>query len=513
MESEAIKTPAYTPLLTDEQEISRRVYAEGELLSACPMLEIDFVAAGSGIHRIFGQSFPCAEGDIYIVQEHIPHGFFSTESQVPLTVRRLRLRIADWLSGDAAKPESDGYCFGLFPDGAPMAYAMLTQQSRLEINQYADSIMKELHEQRYGWFEKIGALLTLLLVTVSRYVQSAVRDELNISAKERGVVQSVIRTVDDHFDENDLTLEKLAASLYMSTSGLSRLFNQYMGQSFSDYIRSYRMEQVCRLLKETGEPINTVVQKCGIRDIPNFYRTFQQYTGMTPSRYRHYWESQPASDQVLDVLEVLSQKIQAGKNRDVSQLIAQALEQGKTPEDIMNKGLVAGMYVVGSRFKNNEIFVPEVLLAARAMNTGLQLLQPYLVNENVRPLGKAVICTVKGDMHDIGKNLVKIMLEGHGFSCLDLGVDVSPERVAAVVKEQQPDLVCLSALLTTTLPALKDIIDLLSAEGVRDSVAVMVGGAPVTPEYAAEIGADFYTVDAAQAAEKAVGYMRQKENP
>lgn len=166
-------------------------------------------------------------------------------------------------------------------------------------------------------------------------------------------------------------------------------------------------------------------------------------------------------------------------------------------------GLVAGMNVVGEKFRNNEVFVPEVLVAARAMNAGLKVLKPSLQVEGVEPLGKAVICTVKGDMHDIGKNLVKMMIEGQGIECIDLGVDVEPQKVVDAVIESGAKVVCLSALLTTTMMGQKDVIDALKAANIRDKVKVMVGGAPVTQQFADEIGADCYTLDAASAAQAA----------
>ena len=159
------------------------------------------------------------------------------------------------------------------------------------------------------------------------------------------------------------------------------------------------------------------------------------------------------------------------------------------------------------KFKNNEIFVPEVLIAARAMNAALAILKPALADSGVEPIGTAVICTVKGDLHDIGKNLVKMMIEGTGIKVVDLGVDCTAEKVVEAVKENDADIVCLSALLTTTMMYQKDIIDALKAAGLRDKVKVMIGGAPVTQAFADEIGADAYTPDAASAAEKARSYF------
>ena len=205
----------------------------------------------------------------------------------------------------------------------------------------------------------------------------------------------------------------------------------------------------------------------------------------------------------MSVIDSIFEKLQKGKAKEVSALVEQALNEGVKAEEILKDGLVAGMNVVGEKFRNNEVFVPEVLVAARAMNAGLKVLKPSLQVEGVEPLGKAVICTVKGDMHDIGKNLVKMMIEGQGIECIDLGVDVEPQKVVDAVIESGAKVVCLSALLTTTMMGQKDVIDALKAANIRDKVKVMVGGAPVTQQFADEIGADCYTLDAASAAQAA----------
>ena len=205
----------------------------------------------------------------------------------------------------------------------------------------------------------------------------------------------------------------------------------------------------------------------------------------------------------MTIIEEISQAIQNGKMKLIKELVPQAIEQGCTAQDILNNGLLHGMNIVGDRFTRNEAFVPEVLVAARAMNAGLKILKPALSSEGVEPIGKAVICTVKGDMHDIGKNLVKMMIEGQGIECIDLGVDVDPAVIVAAVKENNAQLVCLSALLTTTMMGQRDVVEALKAEGIRENVRVMVGGAPITQEFADEIGADCYTLDAASAAKEA----------
>lgn len=202
-------------------------------------------------------------------------------------------------------------------------------------------------------------------------------------------------------------------------------------------------------------------------------------------------------------LQVLADAVISGNRDEALQLTQSALDEGVSPADIVNDGLIAGMAVVGAKFKANEFYVPEVLIAARAMHSGMDLVKPLLAETGVQPKGTVAIGTVKGDLHDIGKNLVAMMLEGGGYEVIDLDVDVTPEVFVEVVNERQPQIIALSALLTTTMPAMKDTIEALAAAGVRDQVKVMIGGAPVTQEYADEIGADGYAPDAASAVDLA----------
>lgn len=210
----------------------------------------------------------------------------------------------------------------------------------------------------------------------------------------------------------------------------------------------------------------------------------------------------------MSVVIEISEFVQKGRAKNVKELVNQALESGVSAKEILNDGLIAGMMAIGEKFKKNEVYVPEVLIAARAMNQGVTILKPYLTQEGVEPVGKAVICTVKGDLHDIGKNLVKMMLEGVGIECVDLGVDVSAEQVVEAVKENEVQIVALSSLLTTTMEYHKDVIDALAQAGVRDNVKVMVGGAPVSEEFAVQVGADAYTDDAATAADVALSFFK-----
>ena len=201
-------------------------------------------------------------------------------------------------------------------------------------------------------------------------------------------------------------------------------------------------------------------------------------------------------------MNALAEAIIAGKAPVAVNIVTEALAEGIAPATILNDGLVAGMNVVGAKFKANEFYVPEVLIAARAMQKSMEILKPKLTEGGVESKGTIAIGTVKGDLHDIGKNLVAMMLEGSGFEIMDLGVDVKPEEfVDAVNKGAQ--IICLSALLTTTMPSMKDTIDALKEAGIRDKVKVMIGGAPVTQNYCDEITADGYSADAASAVDKA----------
>ena len=202
-------------------------------------------------------------------------------------------------------------------------------------------------------------------------------------------------------------------------------------------------------------------------------------------------------------LQALADNIIKGKKNPAVELTKQAIDEGVNPQAIINDGLIAGMAVVGAKFKANEFYVPEVLIAARAMKECMALLKPLLADAGVKPVGTVIIGTVKGDLHDIGKNLVAMMLQGNGFEVVDLGVDIPAEKYIEAAKENKANLIALSALLTTTMPAMQQTITALEASGIRSDFKVMIGGAPVTQKFADEIGADGYAADAASAVDLA----------
>lgn len=208
-------------------------------------------------------------------------------------------------------------------------------------------------------------------------------------------------------------------------------------------------------------------------------------------------------------MSLISGKLQAGRAKEVVALVQQALEEGVSAQKILEDGLMAGMAVVGVRFKNGEAFVPEVLVAARAMNKGAALLKPHLAQDGSGATGRVCLGTVQGDYHDVGKNLVKMMLESKGLEVIDLGTDVPPDMFVKTAQEQDCSVICCSALLTTTMEVMRDVVSAATAAGIRDRVKIMIGGAPVTEAFCGEIGADFYSPDATRCADIAAEICRE----
>ena len=205
-------------------------------------------------------------------------------------------------------------------------------------------------------------------------------------------------------------------------------------------------------------------------------------------------------------LQEISLQLQAGKAKIVKTLVQQAIAEGYPAQQILEEGLLSGMNIIGVKFKNNEVFVPEVLVSARAMNQGAALLKPLLAQDGVKASGRVCIGTVQGDLHDIGKNLVKMMMEAKGLEVIDLGTDVAPDTFISTAIENDCQIICCSALLTTTMGVMGDVVKAAEVAGIRDKVKIMVGGAPITAEFCRQIGADAYTPDATSAAEKAVEF-------
>ena len=210
-----------------------------------------------------------------------------------------------------------------------------------------------------------------------------------------------------------------------------------------------------------------------------------------------------------ETLNEISEWLQKGRAPKVKAAVTKALEEGIPASEILEDGLLAGMDIIGQKFKNNEVFVPEVLVAARAMNRGVEILRPYLVEDGVETKGTVILGTVKGDMHDIGKNLVRMMMEGKGLEVIDIGVDVPTESFLDAAREHNAKLICCSALLTTTMGEMKNVVDAVKASEMNGKVKIMIGGAPITQTFCEQIGADCYTPDAASAAEAALKFCEE----
>lgn len=482
-------------------------------------IEVSMVVAGNGIHRVLNSDIPCRSGDIYITPPDIPHGYFLSDTRESLTVRQLRFDVGDWFDGDIVSVSSPRFCYGIFSESSVTAYAMLNMQTREEIDTIFNAVEREMSEKRNEWRDAVRAYLTQLLIIVGRYINCTIKNISSVSSKEWNMVLSAIKLIKEHFDDCGLTLEYIADTLFISKSHLSRIFKNLTGELFSEYLRDVRLENACRLLRNTNMTVEEIVKSCGLRDVASFYRAFGERMNMTPHAYRQTVnlsdenmseenKEKTKGERIMSILNEISTNLQQGKAKIVKELVAQAIDAGSNPEQILNEGLLAGMSIIGEKFKNNEVYVPEVLVAARAMNMGMQVLKPYLLQNGVKATGKVCIGTVQGDLHDIGKNLVRMMMEGKGLEVVDLGTDVAPETFIQAAIEQNCQVICCSALLTTTMGVMEDVVKAAEAAGIRDKVKIMIGGAPVTDEYCNKIGADCYTSDAASAADAAVALCK-----
>ena len=213
----------------------------------------------------------------------------------------------------------------------------------------------------------------------------------------------------------------------------------------------------------------------------------------------------------MEILEHIAKSLMAGDDQKITEQVAQAIEEGVPTTRILDDGLIAGMNVVGVRFRDHDMFLPEVLLSARAMTAGVTLLKPLMIAEEIPSRGKVVLGSVQGDLHDIGKNLVGIMLEGAGFEVVDLGIDVPPEKFIDAAIAEGAGVIGLSSLLTTTMDIMKGVMNLVGERGLSDKVQVIVGGAPLSEEFAQSIGAQGYAYDAANAVEKVIELVKEEE--
>ena len=477
-------------------------------VSVYELPEFTVILEGNGFHRVMDHWIPCKAGDVFITRPDVPHGFFTAEAGTVLQMQRLWFDPSDWFSEEMADPAHPQYCCGVFSDSMRIACATLTEKVKVDVLGAMDAVILETREKRDRWHEAVSAHLTLLLIMVGRYMGDAIKSDTVTRTWQWGLVSEVIRRIDEDMSDPDLTLQTIADGLCVSQSYLSRLFRQFTGQSFSEYLRSARLEQACRLLRETDRTVEQIIAHCGMRDIPSFYRSFRNHTGITPSRYRTDFGQKNQGGTIMVIMSEISEQLQNGKWKLVKELVQKALDEGAPAQQILNEGLLAGMQVIGEQFKNNEVYIPEVMVAARAMNVGVQVLKPHLSGDQMESAGRVCIGTVQGDLHDIGKNLVKMMMEGKGLEVVDLGTDVPPETFVQTAIEQNCQIICCSSLLTTTMGIMEAVVKEAEKAGIRDKVKIMIGGAPVNEVFCRKIGADVYTQDAASAADAAVELCR-----
>lgn len=474
-------------------------------------VEISIVIKGCGIHRLLNEDTPCTVGDMYIIHNSVHHSFFATEAGDKPTVCTVLFNAKSWFDGEWADSNSPHFCCGVFRDKIPVSYAMLTDDAVKRFMEIYNSIAQEQKHRDMEWQIAVKSYLALMLVLISRYINMA-KTITHQHPKEWVIASAAINEIETHYADSSMTLESIASSLFISKSHLSKLFQKVTGESFLDYVRRVRISRACGLLINTDLTNEEITGKCGLKDLPSFYKLFKAQTGMTPYQYRtgkSPVNCEKEEEKEMSILEDISQNLQKGKVTLVKELVQQAVDDGIPAEDILNDALLKGMSIIGERFKNNEVYVPEVLVAARAMNTGAQLLKPLLSEAGAQTKGKVCIGTVKGDLHDIGKNLVKMMMEGKGLEVIDLGVDVPPEKFISTAVEENCKIICCSALLTTTMPVMQEVVEKAAAAGIRDKIKIMIGGAPVTQAYCDTIGADCYTADAASAADAAVAICSQ----
>ncbi len=480
-------------------------------------IEIGIVTEGSGVHCVDGKNIPCKTGDIYIVPPSVPHRYFAAEQGAGVTVRKLIFYVDDWFRGEAALPKSRRYCYGVFEDGATVAYAMLNSRMNEKISFIMDSVENELSDKEEDRKTLIYTYLVQLFSFVARYINRSVKNT-HRQSKDFESASAAMKIIEEEFTDNSLSLETISARIFVSPSNLSRVFKAHCGQLFSEYLRDVRLNYAAALIRETDMRVERIVTECGFKDVSAFYRNFREAFGMTPQIYKQI-EKNKTEKQIniytgketrkMEILREISENVQNGKAKIVKELVQKAIDDGANVEEILNEGLLSGMSVIGDKFKNNEIYVPEVLVAARAMSMGAQILKPLLAASGVKATGKVCIGTVQGDLHDIGKNLVKMMMEGKGLEVVDLGTDVSPEAFIKAAIEENCQVICCSALLTTTMSVMGDVVKAAEEAGIRDKVKIMIGGAPINEEFRQKIGADCYTVDAASAADAAVAFCKE----
>ena len=322
--------------------------------------------------------------------------------------------------------------------------------------------------------------------------------------KDRSM-DGAIAYIEAHYRE-EITIKEIAERSGYSEYHFNRKFKGIFGVTPYRYVMRRRLIEAKNALLSGEDPIEKIAGRCGFKNTVSFYQAFKKEFNLTPNAFKEKKKVRDNGEKEYTMMknekfEQIIQLVQKGKVAEVDALIKECLAEGVPAIEILNEALLAAMQQVADKWAAGKAFIPEVLIAARCLNSGMAILDPELTKVKTEPKGKVVLATVKTDLHNIGKNLVGLMLRTKGFEVIDIGVDAGPDKFVAAVKEHQPQYICMSALLTTSMPYMKDVVDALQAEGLRDSVKVCIGGAPVTQTYCEEIGADIYTSNAVELAE------------
>ncbi|MDO5478838.1 MAG: helix-turn-helix domain-containing protein, partial [Clostridia bacterium] len=369
--------------------IHNKIYNSEEPFSGLVIgekVEISLVTGGSGIIRILNEAYECSAGDLYILGSGIPHGYFAKNETEKPEVMHLSFVPSDIFSGSEAFADSKDYCCGVFRDATNISYAMMNSEATGELNRICEAISKELAEKKLKWKEAVKSNITLLLITLSRYID--MEDTAKVShPKEWALVSAAMREAVKRCGDSDMTLESVASKLFISKSHLSRIFKAVTGENFADYVRNLRISTACNLLKSTNLTNEEIVRQCGLKDVPSFYKLFKLAVGQTPYQYRMSQQTY-RGENMMSIYNEISENLQKGRAKAVKELVVKAVEDGLPAAQILNEALLAGISIVGERFKKNEVYVPEVLVAARAMNMGVEVLNHLLKEEGIWVSGK-----------------------------------------------------------------------------------------------------------------------------
>ena len=463
-------------------------------------VEFSFVLDGNGYHRIWNDVVECKKGDVYIINTGVPHGYFAKSKEEMPTICNILVDPQRLFEGEVGQMENPRYCYGIFKQNPFVAFKRLKNDEYKKIKSLYQSVWNEIIHKQEEWEALANAYFKELLITMMRYMTVEQMNYSNLQSEKSNLIASAMRLVMENCFDQGFNLKSVAKSLFISEAHLSRVFYQMSGEYFSDCVRNIRLKKACQLLENTDLTNEEIVMECGLKDVPSFYRIFKQQMSLTPNQYRKKFKGATERNFVQEI--ALSMK--DGDPERTKDFVKKAMEQGIPAQDILNDGLIKGMNLVGEMFKSGEIYLPEVLVASKIINACVQLIKPLLPESDSKNNGKVVIGTVKGDIHDIGKNIVKMMMEAKGIEVVDLGTNVPPEKFIQTAIEEKCQVICCSALLTTTMGIMTEVVKCAIEQNVRQNFKILIGGAPVTEDFRNSINADAYADNAFTAAELAL---------